>query len=127
MSYGGFFNLRKNVAIAYDREFGKHYASLLHCHTKEDYAEFERKANHILEDPRFKQEDKDLLDFLFAEDAGGKTGYRTCGKIRDLLKARSDLDGKRFQYVTSSNGRDYEEFIEFLGKCYSKRKNMVWY
>lgn len=27
--YGGFFNLRKNIALAYDGELGEHYAKML--------------------------------------------------------------------------------------------------
>lgn len=126
MGAGGFFNLRKNIALAFDPEFGAHYSSLLHCHTQSEHEEFDRKTNAILSDPRFREEDADILDFLFASDCDGKVRYRTCGKIYRLIKD-IDFGNKRFQYVTFSNGRDYEEFKDFLHECYSHRWNMYWY
>ena len=80
MGYGGFFNLRKNIALGLDREFGEHYETLSHCSTKEDYQKFDEVANRILADKRFQDMD-DLLDFLFAPDTDGKIGYKTCMKI----------------------------------------------
>ena len=34
MGYGGFFNLRKNIALALDKEFGENYEHLGSCWTK---------------------------------------------------------------------------------------------
>lgn len=73
MGYGGFFNLRKNIAFALDKEFGENYALLGSCFTEEEYSENDRVANLILER---KPLDEDILEFLYASDTEGKISYK---------------------------------------------------
>lgn len=124
MGYGGFNNLRKNIAIAWDKELGETYGDMVMCmlHPKE----YDERINRILANDRFKDEDEDILDFLFASDCNGKCGYKTCGKIYNLIK---DIDfGKKiFTYRAYSDGNDYEKLKLFLKECYQKRRMMVWY
>lgn len=75
---------------------------------------------------RFKEEDDDILDFLYASDCEGKAGHRTCKKIYDLIKD-VDFHGQIFTYAAYSDGKDYEYFKGFLFECYSKKRNMIWY
>ena len=120
---GGFFNLRKNVALAWDEEFGEHYATLAGCN---DYEAFDKKTLEIISDERFKDEDQDILDFLFASDCEGKITHKTCKKIYDLIKD-IDFGGKIFVYAAHSDGKDYEHFKKFLLECYKHRRYMRWY
>ena len=122
---GGFMSLRNNIAKAYDREFGEHYATLRTCSSAKDYEAFDKKTNKILSDPRFKDEDEDILDFLFASDCEGEISHRTCKKIYDLIK-NIDFDGQIFTYAAYSDGKDYEYFKEFLLDCYRHRRKMRW-
>lgn len=48
MGYGGFFNLRKNIALALDKEFGENYEHLGSCWTKEQFAENDKNAERII-------------------------------------------------------------------------------
>lgn len=121
MGYGGFFCLRKNIAMALDKEFGKIYSDIVYCHSSEDFAENDAAAEKIIRD---KNLDEDILDFLYAEDCEGKISYKTCRKIYDLIKD-VDFEKKGFRYAAYQNN-DYEELKEFLTECYSKRRNMVW-
>lgn len=41
---GGFFNLRKNIALALDPEFGSLYGKLIYIYSEEDFEVFERVA-----------------------------------------------------------------------------------
>lgn len=123
MGYGGFFSLRKNIAKAIDADFGEHYATLIHCHTKEEYQAFDEKANRLLSEKRINNMN-DVLDFLFMPDTDGKINYRTCGKIYELIKT-VDFGGKCFTYAAYAKD-DYERFKGFLKECYSKRRNMYW-
>ena len=123
MGYRGFFELRKNIALAYNKEFGKQYAKLAHCYTKEDYKEYNNKTNRLIR--KLELEDDDILDFLYSNDCGGKASHKTCGKMYKFL-TNADLSGKRFQYAAWSSESDYDEFKEFLHECYSHRRNMVW-
>lgn len=124
MSYGGFHNLRKNIAIALDAELGEAYADI--GISMMNPQEYDNRINRIISDNRFKDEDEDILDFLFASDCDGKCGYKTCGKIYNLIK---DIDfGKKiFTYGAYSDGKDYEYLKEFLKECHQKRRMMIWY
>lgn len=123
--YGGFYKLRRNIALAYDEEFGKYYANIIHCLCQIQYDAFFKQINLILSNERFKDEDNDILDFLFESDCSGKISYKTCGKIYNLIKD-IDFKGKTFTYVAHSDGYDYDKFKAFLKECYSHRRNMVW-
>lgn len=121
MGYGGFFNLRKNIALALDEEFGKNYALLGKCWTLTQYEENDATANAIL---ARKPLDTRVVDFLYMPDTGGEISHQTCKVISNLLK-KADLTGKSFQYATISCN-DYEEFIKFLDECYSHHRKMRW-
>ena len=125
MGYGGFFKLRASIADLFDKEFGEHYRTLQKCYDQEGWKEHCRIGNEILSHPRFKDEDYDILDFLYASDSKGKITYKTCGKIYKLIKD-ADFTGKIFRYSAYAHN-DYEELKEFLKDCYSHRKNAVWY
>lgn len=122
---GGFMSLRTNIALAWDKEFGEHYSTLSRCIYEDDYKRFNDRANAILKDERFKDEDTDILDFLFASDCEGSISHKTCKKIYDLIK---DIDfGKKiFTYSARSDGKDYEYLKEFLLECYSHRRKAYW-
>lgn len=119
---GGFFNLRKNIALAWDKEFGEHYSTLAGC---SDYEAFDKKTLEIISDKRFKDEDEDILDFLFASDCEGEISHKTCKKIYDLIKD-VDFGGKIFTYAAYSDGKDYEHLKVFLLECYSNRRKLRW-
>ena len=125
-SSGGFYNLRVNIAKAFDIEFGNHYETLRERITLADYDAFDIKANDILAKPRFKKEDDDIIIFLFMPDTGGSISYKTCKKIYDLIKD-IDYGNKIFTYAAHSDGRDYEKFKVFLLDCYKRRAKMRWY
>lgn len=122
---GGFFSLRTNIAKAWDKEFGEHYDTLSMCIWEKDYKEFDTKANQILSDDRFKEEDKNILDFLFQSDCEGSISHKTCKKIYDLIKD-IDFGDRIFTYAAWSDGKDYEYFKEFLLECYRHRRKMRW-
>ena len=124
MGYSGFFNLRANIADLFDKQFGEHYRKLLGCFDQTEHEEHDRIANDILSHPRFKDEDADILDFLYASDCDGKISYKTCGKLYDLIKDH-DFEKKCFRYAAHTHN-DYEELKEFLKECYSHRRNAYW-
>ena len=126
MGAGGFMSLRTNIAKAFDTELGEHYATLCHVWCEGDYRTFDEKANKILSNPRFKDEDIDIVDFLFASDIEGSISHKTCKKIHDLIKD-VDFGNRIFVYAARSDGNDYEYFKQFLLDCYSHRRRMRWY
>ena len=127
MGYGSFASLRKNIALAIDREFGELYNKFIHCFIAEDRRNIVRETNAYIEQhPEiFTDELHDVMDFLYAPDCEGKINYKTCGKIYDIIKD-VDFGEKSFRYAYESHN-DYKEFKEFLKDCYSHRKNMTWY
>ena len=109
MGYGGFFNLRKNIAFALDEEFG------------ENYALNDEVANRIIEK---KNLNPDIISFLYQPDTEGKISYKICKQIYDIIKD-VDFKEKSFRYAILRHN-DYEEFKMFLKDCYSHRKQMRW-
>jgi len=124
MGYGGFHNLRTNIASVFDKELGEAYADTIFAmfHPQE-YTEY---INNILSDSRFRNEDADLVEFLFASDCKGKCSPKVCKKIYDLIKD-IDFGNQIFIYAAHSDGRDYEHLKAFLKECYQKRRTMIWY
>ena len=125
MGSGGFFNLRKNIALALDEDFGRNYEQIAGCFTKEQYAENDRTAEKIINEKHLEDNYENVLDFLYMSDVEGEVSYQTCKQIYDLIK---DIDyGKLcFRYAAHAHN-DYEEFKEFLKDCYSHHKKMQWY
>ena len=125
MGCGGFFNLRKNIALALDKDFGENYALIAKCYTDNQYTENDRAAELIIADKQLDDKYSDVLDFLYASDEGGKISYKTCRKIYNLIKDM-DFGKKCFRYAAHAHN-DYEEFKSFLKECVSHRRNMRWY
>lgn len=117
--YGGFFNLRKNIAYCISPDFGTLYENYMNgmfelSHTIDNYViEFNIYNRY-----------EDVLKFLFSSDCEGKINYKTCKHIYDLIKD-VDFGKKCFRYGAYAHN-DYEEFKAFLLDCYSHRKNMSW-
>ena len=124
MGFGGFHNLRTNIASAWDKELGEAYADATMAILNP--SEYNERINSILADDRFKNEDEDIANFLFQSDCNGKCEYKTCKKIYSLIKD-IDFEGKIFTYSAYSDGKDYEYFKLFLKECYQKRRMMIWY
>lgn len=124
MGYGGFFNLRKNIALALDEEFGKQYSKLINCFNDKTYIKNVIISECIIKEKHLGKNYGDVLEFLYMSDVEGKIDYRTCRKILELLEKRiSKLKRKTFTYV---GYEDYERFIEFLKDCVRYHKNMRW-
>lgn len=125
MGCGGFFNLRKNIAIALDPDFGQNYANLAKCHLPQHYKEHDHIANCLIKRKGLDKEYADVIDFLYQpDDEDGKISHKTCKKIYELLET-VNLKGKGFRYAAYMHN-DYDEFKAFLLECYSYRRCMRW-
>lgn len=124
MGYGGFGILRANICNAFDEELCEVYKDTLFAFREPQ--EYTNRVNEILKDSRFKDEDVDIVDFLFASDCDGECSYKTAKKIYDLIKD-IDFGGKIFTYAAYSDGKDYEKLKAFLKECYQKRRKIIWY
>jgi len=125
MGYGGFFNLRRNIALALDSEFGDNYAQIIKCFSEEAQKLNDIQAEEIINRKGLDKDFADVLDFLYGSDCSGETGHRTCKKILDLIKDMEFTD-KGFRYGAYRHN-DWEEFKAFLQECYTKRRKMRWY
>ena len=125
MGYGGFFNLRRNIALALDKDFGENYSNLAICYTRSQFEENDRIAEYIINKKHLDEEYGDIINFLYQADTNGSISYKTCKKIYDLIKD-VDFGNKIFRYAAYA-GNDYKEFKEFLLECYSHRRKMRWY
>lgn len=122
--YGMFITIRNEVANQFDKEFGEHYSTLSECVSQKDFDIFNKRANEILSDKRFKDEDEDIVRFLFMPDCGGEIGYKTCKKIYDLLKNSNNKSNLRYAFYSKN---DWEDLKELLLQCYKHKANLCWY
>lgn len=127
MGYGGFGNLRKNIALALDDAFGNMYLQYARCTTEESLKANDKRCETIINEKGLDKEYEDVLDFLYGPDTDGKISYKTCKKIADLLEpCMPALRTKFFRYAAYA-GHDYEDFVAFLKECYRYHRNMRWH
>lgn len=112
--------IRIEVAKQYDEEFGNYYQLFYDGYDRKKYI---NKLNNLLKDDRFKDEDNDLMEFLFASDCEGKIGYKTCKKVYDLIKNSDNNCCLRYA-IYSKN--DWNDLRELLLSCYKHRANLYW-
>lgn len=124
MGYGGFFNLRKNIAMALNEEFGEVYTALGSCYTESQFEQNDRDAEYVINKNHLADEYADVIQFLYSPDTGGSIPYTTCRSIYNLIKD-VDFGNKAFRYAAYAHN-DYEEFKAFLEECVSKRHEMRW-
>ena len=125
MSYFGFNRLRSEIAEAYDDQFGALYNFGSKIHDDKIYKEYIETINNLLKKDRFKNKNKDILDFLFASDQSGSITPKTCKNIYNLIKDFVFLSNT-FMYDDYSDGKDYEHFKDFLKECYENNEPMIW-
>ena len=123
-SYGMLLTIREEVAMQFDEEFGKHYSKIGTLFWKKDFEEFDKRTDEILSNKRFKQEDEDIIDFLFQSDCGGEINYKTCKKVYDLLQ--NSKCNCNLRYLAYSKN-DWEDLKELLLQCYKHKANLYWY
>lgn len=122
--YSILHTIRIEVAKLYDEEFGQLYEEYFtNSMTKEECNLYISKMNELLKDDRFKDEDTDLLEFLFASDCEGKIGYKTCKKVYDLLKDSTCNYCLRYAFYSNN---DWDDLRELLLQCYKHRANLIW-
>lgn len=125
MGYGGFYNLRKNIAFALDKEFGENYAQLGSCFSQRQFEHNDKIAQYIITKNHLADNYSDVIMFLYASDTDGSISHKTCRSIYELIKD-VDFGNAKFRYATCA-GDDYEEFKAFLKECSKKRHKMRWY
>ena len=128
MGYGGFSNLRKNIALSLDKEFGDSYVAWVDSYFSGGDFEWKAKmSERIINKKCLDDEYRDVLDFLYMSDTEGKIDYKTCRKIAKLLEKRlPELKEKSFRYAAQA-GNDYEDFVKFLKECVRYHRNMRWF
>jgi len=119
--YGMLLTIREEVAKRFDKEFGEHYARLRYA--IDDIEDFDKTTNEILSHSRFKDEDADIIDFLFASDCGGKINYKTCKKVVELIEDSDNKYCLRYAYYSKN---DWEDLKQLLWTCYKRRANLIW-
>jgi hypothetical protein len=126
IGYGGFFNLRKNIAYALDRQLGDLYACLPQVAGNENACEeYDRRVNAYLKRSGLGDRYEDVIDFLYSSDCDGEVSYKTCGRIFEIIKD-VNFEGKCFRYAAYAHN-DYDEFKRFLRDCYARKRKMRWF
>lgn len=118
MGYGGFGNLRKNIAHCIDPDLGVLYEELYRTWLAPQI----ERINALILDKHLECDH--AMDFLFQADCCGMVGYRACREIYEAIKD-VDFGDKCFQYGAIAHN-DYERFKAFLKECVRYHRNMRW-
>lgn len=112
IGYGSFSGMRCRIAKAYSDKHGNLYEMMLRSFRTGLPADFDEQWNDGCND------DLDIL--LWHSDCDGKLTPQECGKIYNVLKTLNIED-------LQDEASFYNNFLEMLQHCKTKRVNMYFY
>lgn len=118
---GGFYNLRSKVAELCSPEFGKHYKTLIHLNSKEEFDEFDEKTAELL---RNKVVSEKVVDFCYQSDCGGSIRYGACKEIYNHIKDYDD--NICYGYAGRPDCFKFRDFVSLLKECSEIKSSLVW-
>ena len=122
IGYGGFFNLRKNIAGIYSKEFADLYENWCRGKIKND--EGNKKLQEFFDNGILKDDDELVLDFLFASDCKGKLDGKTCRKLYHHIKDYDD--DILYGYVGRPDCAKFKDFKDLVESSYRYRSILRW-
>ena len=127
MSYGSLNILRTRLAgMLLGDEWHAHYASIRECHTDEDYAAHDEKANALCKGLSSTQ--LYVVDFMYQSDCEGKLDALHCRGIWLLMQLNRSKwvdDTKTFAYVMRPPFT-LSDFCEMLADGYDTEEGISW-
>lgn len=124
MGYGGFYNLRRNIAGIYSDEFKTLYENWIKPYSEITDEEGNEKLNDLYNRGILTDDDDCVLDFLFASDCSGKITSKTCKKLFDLIKDYDD--NILYGYVGRPDCAKFSDFKEIVYICAKNRLTLFW-
>ena len=125
MGYGGFYNLRKNIAGIYSSEFKRLYEEWVSPCSKMTDEEGNKQLITLYENDILTDEDDVVLDFLFASDAGGKVSAKGCKRLYKIIKDYDD--DILYGYIGRKDCAMFKDFKDIVKECAERRIILSWY
>ena len=125
MGYASFFRLRRDVAYYISKEFGDHYADLVHLNHFNDDGSYDRNTLFLMKKYHCKQR---YIEFLYAPDSGYRLSPFKCKSVYDLITSGEYKGSKALYGYTAYPERcmDLQGFVDLLLECFNRRKALVW-
>ena len=125
MGYGGFFNLRKNIAGIFSPDFKEFYEEWTKPSSKITDEEGNFKLMEFYNKGVFNDNDDDILNFLFASDCDGKISAKTCKKLYNRI--RDYDDNILYGYIGRPDCAKFSDFKEIVADCAKNHLVLSWY
>lgn len=125
MSYSGFAELRTTIAKLLNHDFAELYIAL--CKNKISNEILNKKLNLYFEKEILKNEDNDIIEFLFMPDYEGNLSFKKCERLYEVIKDYDDnvlygYKSEMFGYETI-----FADFKELIKTCIEKEYTLEWY
>ena len=124
---GGFFRLRKTIAMLCPDEIRDHYMRLADGYydlMHDGFEEYDKETEQIYQ--KYRKAYGKVIDFLYAPDTGARLSYGTAGQ---LLKLIGDYDNDVIYGYAGWGDRAmrFHHFKEILQDAYATKTRWGWY
>lgn len=125
MSYIGFAELCTTIAKLLSPDFAELYIAL--CKNKISNEILNKKLNLYFEKGILKNEDNDIIEFLFMPDYEGHLSFKKCERLYEVIKDYND--NVLYGYKSGMFGYEtiFADFKELVKICIEKEYNLEWY
>lgn len=124
MGYGGFYNLRKNIAGIYSIEFKNLYEEWCRPYSKITNEEGNKILASFYERNILTDDDDIVLDFLFASDCEGKISVKGCRRLYKIIKDYDD--NICYGYIGRNDCAMFKDFKSLVEECAKNRIILKW-
>lgn len=126
MGYGGFYNLRKNIAGIYSPSFKELYEEWTGPLFINDLSDEEgnKRLAELYKQKILTDEDDIVLDFLFASDSEGKISVKGCKRLYAIIKDYDD--DILYGYCGRKDCAKFKDFKNIVAECAKNRWVLSW-
>ena len=125
MGYGGFYNLRRNIAGIYSEEFKSLYEAWCSPVGRLSNEEGNEQLAELYSRGILCDDDDIVLDFLFASDSDGKISVKGCRRLYEVI---ADYDDDIcYGYIARPDCAKFIDFKKIVEDCAKNRLVLKWY
>ena len=122
MSYIGFAELCTTIAKLLSPDFAELYIAL--CKNKISNEILNKKLNLYFEKGILKNEDNDIIEFLFMPDYEGHLSFKKCERLYEVIKDYDD--NVLYGYCGRPDCAMFSDFKEIVRLCAKNRWVLKW-
>lgn len=133
MGYAAFFRLRSDIAHAISREFGEHYAKMIHLTPFKDTKDYDDRTEELIRKyicnkcNKCNKCKKYCLEFLYSPDTGYRLTPARCKAILGLIKTKKEKNVLYGYQAYPERCMRMTDFKNLLSECCKRKKALIWY